>query len=151
MTTSYIENKILIETLGLDEEATSGDILDKLEELRTAAGEKFEGTSGDVRLIRAGQHPHVHHDPLAGTATVTLQVPFVFARETIRELVLREPAAKDLQKMGDAKGTAAGLILIASASGRNIRELGEMKQRDIKVASAALAFLSTASPATGPS
>ncbi|MBL9102165.1 MAG: phage tail assembly protein [Myxococcales bacterium] len=151
MSTGYIENRTLIETLGLDEEATSADILDKLEELRTAAGEKFESASGDVRLIRAGQHPHAAHDPIAGTVTVTLQCPFTYAKDTIRELVLREPAAKDLQKMGDAKGTTAGLILIASASGRNIRELGDMKQRDIKVASAALAFLSTTSPPTGPS
>jgi hypothetical protein len=151
MSTSYLESSTLIEVLGLEADTTTAEILNKIEELRTAAGEKFEKSSGDVRLIRTGQHPHAQHDPTAATVTVTLQCPFIYAKETIKELVLHEPTAKDLQKIGTADGVTAGLILIAAVSGRNIRELGDMKQRDITVASAAIAFLSKTSLATGPS
>lgn len=141
----FITLTILADALGLADDATDVDILDRIYEMRAEAGDKkADDQDAEVTLIKHREHERV--ELANGKATVILLQPITFGGETIKALELREPEARDLVRIGDKKNMSANLELIAALAGRTTKELGGLRQRDIKTISAAIRFLSDFGP-----
>lgn len=137
----YITTETLADVLKLPVGASDTDILDRILENREAAGDEVQDSSGEAVLIRRGEHERVKLNE-GGGATVTLLKPIKFGAETITELTLREPTARDLMRQTGKNSTARTVELIAETSGRTVRELETLKVVDLKTLSRTIDFLS---------
>lgn len=139
----YITTATLASVLGLAEDSSDTAILDCIHDLREASGEKATDADGELTLIRRGEHERVKLNA-SGGATVTLLRPLKFGAETITELELREPEARDLMRQEGKNRTAQAVELIAAVSGRTVKELEKLKLPDLKTLGKTVDFLSVA-------
>jgi hypothetical protein len=112
-----MENTLIAKALGLPEEDTSDRIiLDRITELRTAAGEDADDDLTDRELLRRGQHEAI--SVTDDGAAVTLYYPLKSGTEMIETITIRRPRARDLKRMQEAKGSdyAKGISMLADVA-----------------------------------
>lgn len=157
-----MENTLIAKALGLPEEDTSDrTILDRITDLRSAAGEDGDDDFNDRELIRRGQHEAVSITD-AGAA-VTLYYPLESGKETIETITIRRPQARDLKRMQELKGPngkevsdyARGLSMLADVGvtpeGRKLAaaELDKLDAADANLLMLVVGFLQRTPRRTG--
>lgn len=146
--------KTIKEALGLEETAGDVQVLEKIQELRAAAGEIFESEPPDLTLIRSGQHEQccLNAD---GTVTVTLLEPIPFGKsDPIAEITLRRPKLKDLRKAeelanGSPIARMAAMIHLLSSPSQAPKIIDELDSTDANVLGLVAGFLSEKRRRTG--
>lgn len=134
------------EALGLPEDATDTDVLDRISALRSVAGEKFEAEDSDLVLIRKGEHDQCCINA-NGTVTVTLAEPIKFSPTiTVEEITLRRPKMRDFKKaeeMAKTGGLARGaaMIHLLSEPSQAMKVIDELDMDDANVLGAVVGFL----------
>lgn len=144
---------IIKEALGLEETCGDVQILEKIQELRSAAGDSYEPEHPDLTLIKAGQHEQVGQNP-DGTYTVTLLDPIPLGKESITEITLRRPKLKDMRKseeLGKGGNTSkmASMIHLLSTPSQAPKLLDELSNDDANVLGFLISFLFEKRPRTG--
>lgn len=133
------------EALGLDVEAGDAQVLERVQELRAAAGEEFEREDPELRLIRKGEHEQCCLNP-DGSVTVTLMEPIVIGNITVSEITLRRPKLKDQRKAEElAKGNPLARMAVAiqllSSPNQPPKIIDELEAHDANVLGYVVAFL----------
>lgn len=101
-------------------------------------------------LLESGAHERVSINA-DGSAVVSLHFPLKSGKETLSELTIRRPRAKDLRKMESAKGGAIdkALSMLADLSGRPRSEVDEMDASDVELVTEVMGFLQQPPRRTG--
>lgn len=149
-----MDQKTITTALLLTEDASDRDILDRIQELRAAAGLDAGHDAdelSDRELIRRGEHESVSITN-AG-AVVTLYVPIKSGRDAVTELTIRRPNAGQLKRMAAAKGgdIGQGLTLLAETTGLGVTELEYLDAADLTKCMVTLGFLQRPPRRTGSS
>lgn len=144
-----MERTTLVRALGLSEDASDRDILDRIVELREDAGEDDVADLSTAELIRRGEHEAVSVD--ASGATVTLYYPLKSGTEEITTLTIKRPQAKHIRRMQEAKGEQLSrtLTMLAELSGRTLAELDKLDGADVTVCLTVIGFLQRPPRRTG--
>ena len=145
-----MESELITKALGLPAAASDRDILDRIADLREAAGEDSLPDLSDRELLTLGLHESVNITESG--ATVTLYVPIKSGTEEIRELTIRRPLAKHIRKMQETKGVnlAQGLALLVELTGRSLIELERLDASDTTICMNVCSFLQRPPRRTGP-
>lgn len=103
-------------------------------------------------LLERGEHERVSINA-DGSAVVTLHFPLKSGKETITELTIRRPRAKDLRKMDNSKGgdIGKGLALLVDLSRRAATEIDELDSSDVQLCTEVMGFLQQPPRRTGAS
>lgn len=103
-------------------------------------------------LLARGEHERVSINA-DGSAVVTLHFPLNSGKETITELTIRRPRAKDLRKMDNSKGgdIGKGLALLVDLSRRAATEIDELDSADVQLCTEVMGFLQQPPRRTGAS
>lgn len=151
-----MEIKTILYALALPEDASDRDILDRIGELRDEAGEEDAADLSDRELLRRGEHERVSIDGRG--ATMSLYFPLRSGTETITELLVKRPKAKDLRRMSEAKeqgkpleNIAKLLVLASSLTDRAPKELEELDAADYNLLLTVVGFLQRPPRRTGSS
>lgn len=141
------------EALGLSEEAADVQVLERIQELRSSAGEAFESEPPELVLIRKGEHEQCCLNP-DGTVTVTLLEPIPFGKDSISEITLRRPKLKDLRRAeeiskGERLARMAAMIQLLSHPNQAPKIIDELDSMDANVLGLVSAFLSERRRQTG--
>lgn len=144
-----MENTLISRALGLSDESSEREILDRIIDLRTASGEEDLADLSTVELIRRGEHESVRIE--GSTATVTLYFPIKSGSEEVTELVIKRPQAKHIRRMQEAKGEqlTRTLSMLAELSGRTMLELDKLDGADVTVCLTVIGFLQRPPRRTG--
>lgn len=144
-----MDTKTITTALGLPEDASDRDILDRIRALRQEVGEDDVADLSDRELLRRGQHERVTID--GEGAHVTLYFPFKSGAETVETLLLRRPNAKQLRKLEAAQGGdfSRGLALVADISGRAPAEIDKLDAADAALCVLVAGFLQRPPRRTG--
>lgn len=86
-----------------------------------------------------------------GGVKITLRKPIVFGSETIKELVLREPTAKDIRQMKVPPSTDDMLKLAGNLCGLTPPQIDMLKMKDTMEVLNAVGNFMDDSPETGKS
>jgi len=151
-----MEIKTILHALKLPEDASDRDIIDRINDLRSEAGEETSDDLADLELIRRGEHERVSIDSRG--ATVSLYFPMKSGDETISEVLMRRPKARELRRMTEAKehgkaleGFAKTLVLLADLTGRAPKELEDLDAADWSLLTTVSGFLQRPPRRTGTS
>jgi len=151
-----MDTKTILHALALPEDASDRDILDRIEGLRSEAGEEVDDDLNDIELIRRGEHERVSIDGRG--ATVELYFPIKSGTEVITQVLMRRPKARELRRMTEAKengkaleGLAKTLVLIADLTGRAPKELEDLDAADWSLLTTVSGFLQRPPRRTGTS
>lgn len=144
-----MERTTLVRALGLSEDASDRDILDRIVELREAAGEDDVADLSTAELIRRGEHEAVSVD--ASGATVTLYYPLKSGTEEITTLTIKRPQAKHIRRMQETKGEqlSKALAMLVELTGRTAAELDRLDGADVTVCCTVIGFLQRPPRRTG--
>ncbi len=144
-----MENTLISRALGLPEETTEREILDRIIDLRTAAGEEELADLSTIELIRRGEHESVSID--GSIATVTLYFPIKSGSEEITTLTIKRPQAKHIRRMQEAKGEQLSrtLSMLAELTGKPMAELDKLDGADVTVCLTVIGFLQRPPRRTG--
>ena len=139
------------EVLGLDAIADDVQVLEKIQELRGAAGERFESEHPDLTLIRRGEHEQVG-GAADGGLVVALSYPIRKGNLCFEELTFRRPRLKDVRR-ASVKAEAADQLaeMISAMTGQAASILDEMDTSDFALCGQVVAFLGRKPPRAGSS
>lgn len=147
-----METTTISRALGLAEDASYRDILERIAALKEAAGEESVDGLTDRDLLIRGEHERVSINS-DGSATVSLYYPIMSGKEPLTELTFRRPKAKDLRKLEESKGGELGqtFAMIASLSKRALSEIDDLDSADVALCSMVVGFLRRPPRRTGSS
>lgn len=144
-----MEMNTIKEALGLDETAGYVQVLERIQELRSSAGEAFEPENTSLTLIRKGEHEQVA--PAAdGGVVVTLLYPIKKANLVYVDLTFRRARLKDIRRASAKADPATQLAEMVSAmTGVPSSLLDEMDTADFALCGQVVAFLGQPPRRTG--
>ncbi|MCY1003992.1 phage tail assembly protein [Nannocystis pusilla] len=129
----------IIKGLGLSEDASEEQILEKIADLKRASDDEEEELDALQRIER-GEHEQVAVND-DQTLEVTLLFPLQSGTEKIHALVLRRPKFKHLREMDRHEGDIAkAQALIAAVTNRSMKELNELDEEDLLTLNAGMRF-----------
>jgi hypothetical protein len=139
----------ITKALGLSEDASKVQILERISDLKRAAGDEDEEERDAIQRIEQNEHEQVRLNE-DGSLLVTLLYPLKSGTETVDEITMRRPKFKHLREMDKFEGRVAkSQALIAAVSNRSVKELNELDQADLLVLNACLGFFSARPRRTG--
>lgn len=144
-----MENALLTRALKLSEDASDQEILARIEEWGTAAGEEDLADLSTLELIRRGEHESATID--GNVATVTLYFPIKSGTEEITTLTIKRPQAQHICKMQEAKGEqlSRSLVMLSDLTGVPVATLRKLDGADVNVAMTCVGFLQKPPRRTG--
>lgn len=135
-------NSTLIATaLGMPEDSSDRDILDRIEAMRRDAGETDVAELTDRELIERGLHENVTVDALG--ADITLYVPIKSGTEEITSIRLKRPTLKHLRALDERKGGNLTNLseMACELSGKTLNQLDKLDGADSQLLVTVLGFL----------
>lgn len=135
--------------LSLPADASQRAIVERINDLRDAAGEDFEKLSDQDQLV-AGEHEQARLEE-DGTVTVTLYIPIKQPHGDITELTFKRPTVKVMQRVQAMKGDSIEktLKVVAELTGKAPSELADMDVADMATCNMVFGFLSKPPRRTG--
>jgi hypothetical protein len=136
-----METILITKALALPEDASDRDILDRIGDLRAAAGEDDVEDLDNLELLKLGIHPNVTITPSG--AEVSLYVPIKSGSEVLDTLTMRRPTAKYLKDMDEGKkGDLAKLLKMgAELCGKVEAQFDKLDGSDVKLIVDVIVFL----------
>lgn len=135
-------NSTLIATaLGMPEDSSDRDILDRIENMMRDAGETDIASLSDRELLERNLHENVTVDALG--ADITLYVPIKSGTEEITSIRLRRPTFKHLRTFDEKRGGDLSKLgeMACELSGKTMAQLDKLDGADSQLLVTVLVFL----------